>query len=481
MPDAGGWPALLATPWPRGDGAFPYPAYSEYMPPPLVGWKPLGRWIDPEVRIDGDDHGWRIPAREQAHELGPGLRSLAAHLAPKLIALARDGCVSGWSRDLVDDNPYLPAHAKRIAPRIAIVSLALAKTQDDKGRVRWTVLGSSDLGPGPAFWAGFRRGPDAPDDDRTAAARLAPLVAAALGEAPMARPTIARLRAAGVRILPAGADPELAGWDREDLPRAVLPLVIDDDHGGRGVRVLITFRPARRLPAAIAVAVARGAIALVPSPEALVFAGHRGYRRLARALPDAMQLPLARVVPLGCGGLRVPQSGWIIEHADEREGRHGARVERVRRTHRWQRVRRDADDVADAYDARVADALFATDAETLGLYDKPMARNAQVWTEGYDLVLDGPRASRERLAEAARRVAAGGHFGYRFAWPPMRVGPRTVVWHRPLCFAIEGDQARVIDASDGVLVARAPGLSELRLWPRADARPAWLAVERAFG
>ena len=33
----GGWAALLAEPWPRGDGAFPLPAYSDFMPAPLVG------------------------------------------------------------------------------------------------------------------------------------------------------------------------------------------------------------------------------------------------------------------------------------------------------------------------------------------------------------------------------------------------------------------------------------------------------------
>jgi hypothetical protein len=477
----GGWSTLLATPWPRGDGAFPFPAYSEFMPPPLVGHKPLGG-RDHELLIDGDDHGWRITAREQAHELGPGLAALAAHLAPKLVALARDRRVAGWSRDLIEDNMYLPRRGPR--PTIAIVPLALSRTQDDKGRVRWTLLGGSDLGPGPAFWSGFRRSPDQPDDDRAAAARLAPLIAAALDDdALLDRPTIARLRAAGVRVLPAGPDPDRPDWDAEDLPRAIAPLVIDDHHGPRGVRALITFRPARRLPRPLADAVARGAIALVPSPEALVFAGHRGYRALARALPEAMQLPLARVAPLTLAGLRVPQSGWIIEGPARRGAGHGAAVERVRRTHRWQRVRRDADDhAAVAYDARVADALFATDPDTLGLYDKPMARNAQLWTEDYQLILDGPRANRARIAQAARQVAAGGHFGYRFSWPPMQVGPRTVIWHRPLCFAIDRDDgARVIDASAGVLVARARDLPEVRLWPRVDERPAWQAIEAAFG
>lgn len=485
---ASGWKQLLAEPWPRGDGSFPMPAYSDFMPAPLVGWKPSGE-LDRELVIDGDDHGWRIPAREQVHELGPGLADLAAALAPKLDGLVdADPAHRGLSRDLVADNSYLPPRGRR-GPLIAIVALALSKTQDDKGRVRWTLLGSSERGPGHAFWSGFWSGPgrgDADADD-AAVAKLAPLVAPFVPHRALAgRSRVAALHAAGVRILPIGAEAEFPAWADEPIPRALHRLVLAERALTAAalakVRVVITFRAYARLPAALRKAVEAGAIALVPSPEALVWFGHRGYRALAAQLPAAMQLPLLRAVPEGVRGLRVPQSGWIDQRGGGGGHTHGALRERARRTHRWQRVRRDADDVAAGFDDRVADVLFATDAGKLGLYDKPMARNAQVWTDRYRLVLDGPRANRERIAEAARAVAGGGHFGYRFQWPPMRVGRREVIWHRPLAFiAGDGEPARVVDCGTGVLIASRDGADDVRLWPRPDTRAPWVAVERAFG
>ncbi len=485
---ADGWSRLLAEPWPRGDGAFPLPAYSDFMPAPLVGWKPSGE-VDPDLRLDGDEYGWRIPARDELHELGPGLASVAAALAPRLDGLVdADPTHRGLSRDLVDGNPYLPPRGRR-GPLIAIVSLALSRTQDDKGRVRWTLLGGSDLGPADGFWSGFARGPDRRDQDSDddAAAKLAPLIAPFVAQRALtARPRVASLLAAGVRIVPIGPDPDDATAIDEPIPRALARLVIRDRAITAAalatLRVVITFRAYPRLPAALRKAVEAGRVVLVPSPEALVGFGHRGYRRLAAALPAAMQLPLLRALPEGLRGLRVPQSGWIDQLRSGGPHTHGALRERVKRTHRWQRVRRDDDDhAAVAYDDHVADALFATGPDQLGLYDKPMARNAQVWTDDYRLVLDGPRANRERLAEAARTIAAGGHFGYRFQWPPMRVGRREVIWHRPLCFiAADGEAPRVIESSRGVLIARRDGAADVRLWPRADDRAPWIALERGF-
>ena len=66
------------------------------------------------------------------------------------------------------------------------------------------------------------------------------------------------------------------------------------------------------------------------------------------------------------------------------------------------------------------------------LYGKPMARNSQFWTHDFCAMLDGPRAYERDLIATAKRVADGGLFGYRFYYPPMRVGRHGVFWHRPL-------------------------------------------------
>ena len=80
----------------------------------------------------------------------------------------------------------------------------------------------------------------------------------------------------------------------------------------------------------------------------------------------------------------------------------------------------------------MAHVLFSTDPNDVGLYGKPMARNSQIWTDKYELLLDGPGADREELNRAAGALQSGGQFGYRFFFPPMRVGKYEVFWHRPL-------------------------------------------------
>jgi hypothetical protein len=478
MAEGGGWSVLAREPTGWDDGAPPpVPAYSEFLPAPLVARKPTGAWTD-EVRIEGDEHGWRIPAREAMRELTPGLAAVAAALAPRLIALAAGvDRVPGLSRDLLDGNPYLPSAPLPGPPALAVVGLALTRTQDDKGRVRWTLLGGSERGPAAAWWAGLFTAPGRAVAAASAATRLAAL-------AGVAATTVAGLARAGVRILPIGDRPSGDGapWFGDDaalIPPSLAPLIVDGAGAARA-RVIVTFRPWAALPPAVQAAAATGAVRLAPAPASLVFAGHRGYRRLAAQLDAAMQLPLLRALPEGLAGLRVPPSGWIDQGGHAGPVSHGGGPTRLRRPHRWQRVRRDADDHAALdYDDAVADALFSTDPVRLGLCDKPIARNAQVWTSDYRLVLDGPTADRAAIAAAARTVFGGGHFGYRLAWPAMMVGARSVVWHRPLVFALT-DGAAPRELGDGSLVATAPGRPPIELWPRADVRPAWRAIERGF-
>ncbi len=81
---------------------------------------------------------------------------------------------------------------------------------------------------------------------------------------------------------------------------------------------------------------------------------------------------------------------------------------------------------------RLAHVFFSSAAEDIGLYDKPMARNAQIWTHDFRLLLDGPNADQHDLARAAKALQEGGSFGYRFQFPAMRVGQYEIYWHRPL-------------------------------------------------
>src|SRR5205809_7938814 len=82
-----GWPALTAgAPWFRGEGRFPMPAYSEFMPPPRLGIKPYGTGGTAPFAED-DPWGWPVTEAEEAQQLRPGLADLAGPLVHALRGL----------------------------------------------------------------------------------------------------------------------------------------------------------------------------------------------------------------------------------------------------------------------------------------------------------------------------------------------------------------------------------------------------------
>jgi hypothetical protein len=212
------------------------------------------------------------------------------------------------------------------------------------------------------------------------------------------------------------------------------------------------------------------------------------YLRLAAELPSAMQIPLLRATRrFGGPGIKVPQSGWMHEPGPGHLAHDfpGALIgDTFTRTHRWDRVHRYEDELAVlAHRDRVVRVLFSTDLDAMGLYDKPLARNAQVWTRDFRIVLDGPNATPEQIQRAKGAVLAGGTFGYRFLYPPMCVGGHEVVWHRPLVAFVRPADDRptvLLDNPLGVLVAtsRDPEAATpvAELSPRLLRRPVELAA-----
>jgi hypothetical protein len=258
------------------------------------------------------------------------------------------------------------------------------------------------------------------------------------------------------------------------------------------VKYLLTFRPFQDLPAGVRRAYLAGRLHLLPFPGSLVFWGVPAYRQLQRELPLAMQIPLLPLMdrrehPYD---IRVPQSGWL--HEPRPGQRTPPRDRHIRqtyqRTHRWDPVRRDEDalQVLDHED-RVAHVLFSTAPDDLGLYGKPMARNVQICTEDFYLLLDGPTATPDALHHAAKALATGGLFGYRFQFPAMRVGLYELYWHRPLVAYLPRDSATpavLPDAPLGYVTAYRPERPDLvrpiELWPRLLRRPDHLAALELF-
>ena len=197
---------------------------------------------------------------------------------------------------------------------MVIAPLALSRTQDDKGRVRWTLFGGSEQGPSRAFWKGFFTAPGREIAAEEGLGFFRRLLAAAYGESP--DPQL-DLRKAGFRILPRVGRSRACRYCSQDdeLPSWTKPYLLSDEKRLRGVRYLLTFRPFGSLPEAVRRAYLAGDLHLLPFPGSLVFWGAPPYLRLRHELPLAMQIPLLHMFPRHEHpySLRVPQAGWMHE------------------------------------------------------------------------------------------------------------------------------------------------------------------------
>ena len=229
-------------------------------------------------------------------------------------------------------------------------------------------------------------------------------------------------------------------------------------------------------------------MALLPFPGSLVFWGVERARLIYPQLPLALQIPLLANVdrhesPIG---IRVPQAGVLnLPNADQPayESAAGHVRNTYKRTHRWEKILRDQDQLElVGKESSLVNVLFSTIPDDLDLYGKPMARNVQIWTQGGELLLDGPHASPADIKRAMQTVQAGGVFGYRFLFPAMRVAKHEVYWHRPLVAYRDaaGEVAVLPDAPLGYLTAydaEKPRLDRaVELWPRMQKREVLLAA-----
>jgi hypothetical protein len=497
---AAGWKQLVPPDsWCRGPGRYPIDAYSEFMPPPRVGIKPYGNEpADRQLFRADDPFGWHVPEFEEARELRPGLVQVAKQVVGRVAHVLSGDHAHGMAGCDLADNPYWPAElAERVGTLghdcgVVLVPLALSRTQDDKGRVRWTLFGGSEQGPAKPFWRGFFTGPKRESPAEAGIGFIGHLLQRVYGDH---FPTSDDMRRAGFRILPTDGHAPVSHWDEGPLPSWTEPLLLNERRP-QGTKYLLTFRPFAALPAAVRKAYLAGTLHLIPSPAALVFWGCERYLTLSQALPLAVQAPLLHAVGRHRAptGLRVPQSGALHVPAPGHEKPHedaGPVRNTFKRTHRWDRILRDQDELAliDREDP-LLHVLFSTIPDDLGLYDKPMARNVQLWTMDGKLLLDGPRATPEEIRHAFHVTEAGGTFGYRLQWPAMRVGRHEVYWHRVLATYPSKAGVEVLpDAPLGYLTAYATGRRTrddgrtnyevtadairrpVELWPRLHRRP----------
>jgi len=501
-----GWEKLL-TDLPKygAKARFPIAAYSEFMPPPRIGWRPYDTnhpaqtprgtsrrteaALSPAPRDPQNPLAWLVSEREQTSELQPGMEIIARQVLSALQRLDRNQSAEGISRAILQGNAYWPEELAALPGALAheryvmFLPLALSRTQDDKGRVRWTFFGGSEQGPDRAFWKSFYNAPGRESPPEYAVDFIRRLLHDVYSEPPA---RLTDLHNIGFRILPGSGESINRHWRQDPLPSWTKPYIMSGSEALEGVKYILTFRPFGSLPQSVRQAYLSGRLHLLPFPGSLIFWGVPSFLSLQRELLLAMQIPLLNVCERheATRGLRTPQSGWMHE---PRAGMPPAPVEpgnTYRRTHRWERVERQKDDLASAgHEDRVARVLFSCDPVDIDLYSKPMARNAQIWTDRHELLLDGPRAGQKELRRAAEVVAAGGRFGYRFHFPPMVVGKYEVLWHLPLVAYLDPNTNKPQlpkDAPLGYVTAydtHMPSLtSPVELWPELRRRPEMVAT-----
>ncbi len=483
-----GWQKMLeGYPWFNCDGCYPITAYSEFMPSPLVGRKPLGE-IDRVLFSDDDPFGWHITEIEEEYELRPGIKHAGYQIMNNLIKLGRgltEHYIHGHGGENLKDNPFWPPEISSKAGTllherfVTLLPLMLSLTQDDKGRVIWALFGNSIHDPETTFWKNFYSSPGV----EIAADESVSFFTSILSKAYNEKLSDSKsLFDAGFRIMPS----------ETDLPAWTKPFVIDVDSSFNQIRYLLTFRPFGSLPSGIRELYLSGRLSLLPFPGSLVFWGMPGYKKLKKEFPLAGQIPLLNLVARNRGivGLKVAQSGWFHEPHPGTDHKFNEELLRnsFHRTHRWQRLHRYQDELNEvARKIKLVKVLFSTEPDAMGLYDKPLARNSHIWNHRFKLLLDGPNATRKKILKAEKTILEGGLFGYRFFSPPMRVSEYDVYLHRPLVAYLPSGSDNVeieADMLTGYITGYHKNDREMHhpveMWPRLLRRELYLSALNDF-
>jgi hypothetical protein len=105
--------------------------------------------------------GWHITEIEEEYELRPGIEHTGHQIMNNIIKLGKgltEHYIHGHSGENLKDNPYWPAEIVSKAGTlwherfVTLLPLMLSRTQDDKGRVIWSLFGNSIHNPETAIF-----------------------------------------------------------------------------------------------------------------------------------------------------------------------------------------------------------------------------------------------------------------------------------------------------------------------------------------
>ena len=401
--------------------------------------RPLARRPD---LFDADDpFGWQVNEFEEelraAAGPAPGRPASARQAGSACSTATRTpGCRGPPARESRTGRPNWPASRScRTSAASSCCRWPCRAPRTTRAASAGRCSAAASRGRAGPFWRSFFTAPESSDRPRRAGVLL-PAAARGLRRRRSTEPTGCRGPASAScrttsRRFPwwsegaaAWAEPFLLATrprSRRQVPAHVPPVRPAARGGAEGV----PRRPA--VPAA------------VPRQPGLL-GGRRRTGSSASELPLAMQIPLLHAVDPARVADRLPRpAGGLLPRAERRPARRRASTPapaehlppdaplgqgppRPGRPGRWPARR-----------TTLLHVLFSTIPDDLDLYDKPMARNVQLWTRATPSCCSTARTPRRRTSSARMRtVEAGGLFGYRFLFPAMRVGRHEVYWHRPL-------------------------------------------------
>lgn len=383
---------------------FPIDAYSEFTPALSLGPGPYPGGLEEGDYVGrAGHHFFKLSRIEEVRQLRPGLNLMAQRLTKVVQALSKghSEVLPPWRRTLLDGNPYwgamktFPKH-----PLVGFVPLVMSRTMQELGRFSpWTVYGNAEVPWEDLFFQFY---------DETGLCRILSEIYAVKH---------CDLSHIGFRVF--SRSRRATWWESYRW----------SDDSAEGTRYLLTFEPWRNWPKSLQEEYLRRGnsktpLFVFPHPSSLIFSHAPFFERLAHEVPSARELPLALVLGTWAGDLDLGPMALKVLGTD-------------RKTHRFMKTRRPHTALLDGDE--LLSELFGTGPTEVGLYDKPSARNRQMWGVSGPLagqwVLTGGETDREALFLAKARIIADNgqsQFQYRTYYPPMQIGKLNVKWYRPL-------------------------------------------------
>ncbi len=455
---ASGWETILDVSQWKVTGRYSLRAYSEFLPAPISGARPYELRLDAPSSLLKNHSFSKLFKREEPESFGIDPFDDFVYLRPGLEAIVRPyllavkGWIAGNSRSpfpshFLKDNPYWPTSMKK-APQplrlIAFLPVSVARTQDEFGKSRWTLLGGAGRTPDELFFSTFVR---------------CESLLNWLRPQPTGKPEPFDVNNACEVLKKEG----IFVYSKAPLSGELAHLSFSESKPAASLRLLVTVEPIQQWPRFLRERFLSGEVEAAPYPATMIPWGVPSYAKLSEMRSDAWELPLAVVLsPFGKRAndrLLVPEALALDSPAFSASSSRHKPLKNSRNASK-----------------RIFQKLFDFSPDQVELYGKPSARNSQIWGTGGVLkdkwLLHGPLADRDSIdavKEGLQKDLKKSEVYYREYFPPETLNGFEIRWQRPVA-VIVGEKTKEEDGFDfrwqfrGKIVAQKEG-SSVELFP----------------